>query len=728
MMLCSGSMVAAWCRLSIAVSCFAAGAAAAKDAGRSNPLSKVVELLGNLQTKVTANGEKEDQAYHAYFEWCDDTSHNVKNEITSAKADKADLEARIDKLSGEIQAASSNIEKLAAAVSKADKELAGAKKIREQEKADFEANDKELMQAIDTLERASSILEKEMGKKASFAQIDTQSMRNTLAAVSLVLDAAGFSGEDQQKLASLIQSQTASSEDDEDLDSLVGAPKAASYESKSGGVVDLIEDMKEKAEGQLQDIRKAETESAHNYDMLKQSVKDQLGADSGELEKQKARKASATEQKATAEGELQVTTKKLDESTKKLAATQSGCMQVAADHEATIEARKTELEALAKAKTVLRESTGGAEEQTYSFAQVSAKAKTTRGRSAALLAVKRLAKAQHSSALAQLAARMGFALRQAAENGEDPFSKVKGLIKDMVAKLESQADAEATEKAYCDEQLVKTGEKKDDLEADISKMTATVDTSVSRLAKLQEQIQELQQELGALAKEQAELDKLRMTTHAEFVEIKADLEEGISGVRKALGILRDYYATKSPEGASLVQEDDDASFGSFMQQPAKPQKHEQSSGAGGSIIGILEVIESDFATNLAKKETEEADAQSDYDKMSQENKVDKGTKEQDLKYKVQETKSLEKTIAEFTSDRDTTQSELDAVNQYLAKVKDRCVAKPEAYEVRKERRAREIAGLKEALQILKGEAAMLQQGRAGRRQRQARSLRGGDSA
>merc|ERR1719254_374053 len=153
---------------------------------------------------------------------------------------------------------------------------------------------------------------------------------------------------------------------------------------------------------------------------------------------------------------------------------------------------------------------------------------------------------------------------------------------------------------------------------------------------------------------------------------------------------------------------DGASPGSFMQQPAKPEQHEKASGAGGSIINILEVCESDFATNLAKEESEEADAQEEYEKTTQENKITKATKEQDVKYKTQESVALDKTISELSSDRETTSSELSAVMEYYGKIKERCIAKPETYEDRKSRREAEIAGLKEALTILENEAAFLQ--------------------
>merc|ERR1719191_1245417 len=141
-----------------------------------------------------------------------------------------------------------------------------------------------------------------------------------------------------------------------------------------------------------------------------------------------------------------------------------------------------------------------------------------------------------------------------------------------------------------------------------------------------------------------------------------------------------------------------------MQQPAMPEKHSKAGGAGGSIVNILEVVESDFAKNLATEETQEADAAAEYEKTSQENKITKTLKEQDVKYMTQEFKGLDKDIAELSSDRETSSTELSAVMDYSGKLNERCIAKPETYEERKKRREAEIAGLKEALSILNGEA------------------------
>merc|ERR1712194_327598 len=195
-------------------------------------------------------------------------------------------------------------------------------------------------------------------------------------------------------------------------------------------------------------------------------------------------------------------------------------------------------------------------------------------------------------------------------------------------------------------------------------------------------------ELSALKKEQAELDKIRAEEKADYEVAKSDLEAGLTGVRKALSVLQD-------------------------EQPSKPAGHQKSSGAGGSIIDILQTVESDFATNLAKVEAQESDSQSEYEKVTQENDVTQTSKEGDQKYKSQEVKSLGKTSAEYTGDRDTAKTELAAVNEYYGKVKDRCIAKPETYEDRKARREAEIAGLKQTLTILENEAAFVQRRRRG---------------
>lgn len=669
----------------------------------SNPLSKVFELMDELTAKIKKEGEAEAKAYKEYFDWCDDTSKNAQFEIKTAKSEKEELEATIGELSSSITASDTKIEELSAAIASDTAELKDATAIREKEVAEFEKAEAELVDTVDTLERAVAILEREMAKApGSFAQIDTTNTKMLAQALSAVVDAASFTAHDKNKLTALIQSK----DDDEDSDLDAGAPAAAVYESKSGSIVDVLADMKDKAEGELDELRKAENNAKHNFNMLKQSLEDQIGADSTDLDQEKTSKAEAEEGKATAEGDLVQTTKDLAQSESELATASSECMQVAADHEATVAARKEELGVIAEARKIIEEATGGAAGQTYSFLQKSMMNSRTDLKNVEVVTIiKGLAKKSHSSALAQLASRVDAVVKYGTSDGEDVFAKIKGMISDMIAKLEKEAEDDATEKAYCDEEMAKTEAKKAELEDDLSKLTAKIDKASATSAKRKEEVKELQAELANLAKEQAELDQIRSEQHADYTTAKEELELGISGVQKALSVLRDYYG-----GAASFEQQD---FTSMMQQPAKPATHSKSGGAGGSIINLLEVCESDFSENLAKEETQEADAAAEYEKITQENKISKTTKDQDVKYKTQEFKSLDKDISEFSGDKATATTELDAVLEYYGKLKDRCIAKPESYAERKARREAEINGLKDALQVLEEETALVQRKKRG---------------
>merc|ERR1719163_1258229 len=127
-----------------------------------------------------------------------------------------------------------------------------------------------------------------------------------------------------------------------------------------------------------------------------------------------------------------------------------------------------------------------------------------------------------------LASQVQVLMQYGAKFGEDPFAKVKGLIQDLIVKLEKEAAAEAAEKAFCDEEMGKTETKKGELEDDIAKLTAKIDKAAATSAKLKEAVKELQAELATIAKEQSEMDKIRSEEHDEYVAAKSDLENGLA--------------------------------------------------------------------------------------------------------------------------------------------------------------------------------------------------------
>merc|ERR1719487_1485166 len=103
--------------------------------------------------------------------------------------------------------------------------------------------------------------------------------------------------------------------------------------------------------------------------------------------------------------------------------------------------------------------------------------------------VRDLAKKHKSTALAQLAQKMATVMRSGTS---DPFAKIKGLISNMIEKLLKEAEADATEKAYCDKEMAETEQKQTEKEAAVEKLSTSIDSMSAKSAKLKEEVATLQ--------------------------------------------------------------------------------------------------------------------------------------------------------------------------------------------------------------------------------------------
>merc|ERR1719478_1289628 len=502
-------------------------------ASSTDPIEKVLQMISDLQAKIIGEGHDAQKVYDEFAEFCEDRSRELGFEIKTGKAEVKDLEAAIAKEAATAESLASKIEELSGAIAVDEADLKAATEIRAKEQAAFEAEEKELVDVIGTLERAIGILEKEMSKSGAASMMQLKSAKNVVQALAVMVEATSLSTADASKLSSFLQSQ----EDSED--GSLGAPAATVYEGKSGGIIETMQDLYEKAEAQLEEARKTETKSVQAFEMLAQSLNDEIKYGNKDLDKAKKNLATSAEAQATAEGDLSVTTKDLDEDVATLATLHQDCMTGASDFEAETKSRGEELKALATAKKVIQEATSGAADLSYSFLQMSMSTGADLANVEAVRVVRDLAQRQQSAALAQLASRMEATMRS---GSKDIFAKVKGLISDMIEKLLKEAEADATEKAFCDKEMAETEAKKADKEADIEKLSTQIDSQNAKSAKLKEEVATLQKELSELAKAQAEMDKLRAEEKSAYDANSAEMEKGIKGVKMALKVLNEYYA------------------------------------------------------------------------------------------------------------------------------------------------------------------------------------------
>merc|ERR1719408_845964 len=110
-----------------------------------------------------------------------------------------------------------------------------------------------------------------------------KSATSVAQALAVMVQATSLSSADATKLTALLQN----SQESEDSSDALGAPAAQVYKGKSGGIVETMQDLYEKGEAQLEEARKAETKSVQAYQMLAQSLKDEIKYANKDLEKAK---------------------------------------------------------------------------------------------------------------------------------------------------------------------------------------------------------------------------------------------------------------------------------------------------------------------------------------------------------------------------------------------------------------------------------------------------------
>jgi len=279
----------------------------------------------------------------------------------------------------------------------------------------------------------------------------------------------------------------------------------------------------------------------------------------------------------------------------------------------------------------------------------------------------------------------------------DPFRKVKKMIKDLITKLMEEANAEAEHKGYCDAELATNAATRKEKTESVETLHAEIDELEASIQKLTEDITMLTEAVAALDAAVAKATKFREEEKAKNAETVSDAKEAQKAVEQATAVLKDFYA-KAGDATALVQ-----------QQPTSPEvfgdePYKGNAGGAGGVLGMLEVILSDFTRLESDTKAAEIASQAEYDGFMTDSEVDKAAKTADIDHKTKKKQDQNQSLTEKNSDLDGTQKELDAALAYFEKLKPSCVDSGVSYEDRVARRKEEIQSLQEALQILAGDS------------------------
>merc|ERR1712073_292007 len=574
----------------------------------------------------------------------------------------AEANEKIDMLKADIEKYISDAAMLTKEIAGHDDDIAAwtgdkkaATKVRSMEKADYDATHKDYSESIDALERAIGVLKKQAytRKQASFAQVAS------LQKLNLIPDEA------KRTIDAFLQQ-----EPDEGL--AVSAPEAYGYEFQSQGVIEMLEKLLDKFIGERTVLEKEEMNSVQAFEMLIQDLTAQLEQATQDKTEKTETKAKKLQAKADAEGDLAETTTTRDADVKYLADLTATCEQKASDFESRQQLRTEELEAIAKAIEIISSNAVSGNADTYlptflqqskSLAALRADSQS-RAQSQVALFLQSKAKELNSRLLSAMASRVA----------ADPFRKVKKMIKDLITRLMEEANEEAEHKGWCDTELSTNEQTRKEKTEAVETLHAEIDQLEASIAELTEDISDLTKAVAELDAAMAKATTIRQEEKKTNEQTIADSSEAQTAVAQALTVLKEFYA-KAGEATALLQQPE------IFDSPYKGMQSEN-----GGVVGMLEVIESDFARLEADTKAAEASAQKEYDTFMTDSKVDKAQKSTDIEHKTAKKQDESQALTVKTEDLEGTQKELDAALAYFDKLKPSCVDAGVSYEDRVARR------------------------------------------
>jgi chromosome segregation ATPase len=285
--------------------------------------------------------------------------------------------------------------------------------------------------------------------------------------------------------------------------------------------------------------------------------------------------------------------------------------------------------------------------------------------------------------------------------GRDPFEKVKVLIQELIERLLKEAANEANQKGWCDKATADAEQKRDYAATEVEQLNGEMAELEALRDTLAEEISTLETEIADLEARRDEAEKIRADEKAENAVTVEEAEAGLEAVSQAIDILDKFYKTVAKEQVSLAQGPaDDAPDAGFDNMEA----YKGGQAESGGILGMMDVIKSDFERTISETEKAEAQAEQDHLKFMTETGISLAEKNT---AKNQKTAEHEAAVESLSEADEKFKDELEILNtaiQELLDLKPTCVDTGMSYEERVARREDEIAALNKAHCILEAYA------------------------
>jgi len=594
------------------------GVAGTRMMSRANPIRRVVTMLQKIEAKVQEEGEKEKELHEKYMCSCKSDGASLSQNIAAAEAKTENLDASLKAAVGQQAQLVSDLKAHKSDRESAKAALAEAKGMREKEAAAYAATKAEADANIGAVAKAVAALTKGMG--GSFLQTDAAQTLRDLTDNQADLFTNRL---DRQTVTAFLAS---ASDDAEDSD------------SSGGGSDEILGIMKQLSDEMIKDLGSAtadENDAKTVFAELSSAKKREVSALTGSIEDKMTRVGDIGVEIVNMKNDASDTAKSMAQDKQYLSDLEKNCKAKAAEWEEISSSRSQELVALADTIKMLNDDDAlelfkKAIPSASSFLQLQVTAATVRANALALIHAAQSKRRPHRN-LDLIALIL--------HGKTTGFTKVVGMIDEMVGVLQQEQVDDDKKKEWCNIELDATEDKKKTLSRSISDANTAVADAQETMDSLVQEIKATLTAIQALDASVAQATQQRKKENAQYKELTQANNAAKELIGMAKNRLNKFYNPdqyKAPPKRELSEMDRiNVNMGGTAPPTPAPggiagtgitafvqvKMHRESDartkseGNGDGVIAMLDTLGGDLEKENAIAEVEEKNAQADYEKL-----------------------------------------------------------------------------------------------------------------
>merc|ERR1719443_2044379 len=482
------------------------------------------------------------------------------------------------------------------------------------------------------------------------------------------------------------------------------------YQSRSGGILDILKDMSTTFIDNRDAAIEAEEKAVENFDALMGSKNEQLDAAKQALLDKSKEKGARAEALSTSKAEKEDREGQNDRDTVFLADTKSACETKAEEWAERVRLRTAEIASINEAISVLRSDDArdtfkkSFDSQGFLQTSMTKKHHHTR-RSLALSAIRKAAVKSKDGRMEALSTMLSMEEPAEEVNMADPFKDVIASVDTMLEDLKKEEADDLAKKEHCEKERSEKTQEAKMTSKEIDTNTETIDRLTAQIAAANKSIEVINEEIEDLNAELQDASDQRAKETAKFTSDKADDEAAVGLIETATAALEKFY-TDNNLGLMQVRRSGQP-FVEAGEAPTPPPstwegEYTGSQGENAGITAILTMIKEDFQKDIAKAEAEEAASQTAFEKFEADTQASV-TKLQGMKSDLESTIAAdEESITQEKTERGTNQDTLDSTLQFLKELAPGCDFIAVNFETRLKNRQIEMDGLQQAKAVLQG--------------------------